>query len=416
MILSAPVNYTLELYPWCNNYCQGCGNISYNLQEPLSFANWNRIIAEISTYATHLRISGGEPTLHPDFNAILETLSFLDTPFVLFTNGRWRNPDNLINELIKIPNFRGMLISIHSHVPEIHDSFTGIAGSFSETIRNVRKAIDRGLPIAANSILLSPNIDYVEELISLCETIGVCQTTFSRYVAVRNYDLNPTPENLKLAIEKIEKKREEGSTIEYSVCIPQCFKLNSSVGCLSGIAYCVIDPWGNVRPCTHVSINCGNILEQPIEKIWRSPTMNNWRSLIPTQCSYCSEISKCRGGCRAIAYLDNLPYDPLKTQPFLENPAYTEETVVLHEDMVPTNDFIVREESFGYALIRENFVVPVSFDAKFFFEAINGEMTLREINERYGIRMITFIGNLYREGILRMELPKLRQGDNSNFE
>lgn len=48
-----------------------------------------------------------------------------------------------------------------------------------------------------------------------------------------------------------------------------CLK-SSSAGCSAGEASLVIDPWGNVKPCLHVDLLCGNILQQDFEKIWSS--------------------------------------------------------------------------------------------------------------------------------------------------
>jgi len=407
LTLSAPIHFTFELYPMCNNRCRGCGNITYELKKPFSPDAWLTVLKKIHPHAAHVRLSGGEPTLHPKFDLIVHTLSELDISFVLFTNGRWRRPSHLLHLLAQIPQFRGMLISLHSHVPEIHDAYTGVKESFTEAVQNIRKAVDRGFPVAASTILMPSNAHFIDEMVSFNETLGVCQTTFSRYVAVRNKDSEVDCDQFKDAMDVIEKRRFAGSSVEYSVCIPQCFKTSSSVGCLSGIAYCVIDPWGNVRPCTHVPVNCGNILKQSMEDIWQGPEMQKWRDMIPDSCVLCSEISKCRGGCRAAAFLSDNPHDPLMTHPFNGKPNSTDEKITLHEDMIPLNDFHIREEPFGYVLIRENRIVPVSFEAKPVLDLLNKNLTLRKIQTKYGDHAIDFIGNLYREGILEMVMPDL---------
>lgn len=405
LILSAPVHYTLELYPLCNNRCRGCGNIAFDKGKPFSNEAWRGILEKIHPHAAHVRLSGGEPTLHPKFDAIVHTLSEMNIPFVLFTNGRWRHPAQILQLLKQIPQFRGMLISLHAHVPEIHDSFTRIKGSFAETVKNIRKAIEDGLPVAASAILMPSNIQFIREMVDFFETLGVCQTTFSRYVAVKNHDSDVGPDRLGMAIGFIEEIRAQGSNVEYSVCIPQCFKASSSLGCLSGVAYCIIDPWGNVRPCTHVPIICGNILTQSIEDIWHCAEMERWRQMVPKFCFNCVEISKCRGGCRATALINHIDHDPLMTRPLTEKLDASEEKVTLHEDMIPVKNFDIRDESFGYALVSENRIVPVSFEAGPVLDILNTAMTLKEIRNKYGERILEFIGNLYHLGLIDMQFP-----------
>ena len=72
-----------------------------------------------------------------------------------------------------------------------------------------------------------------------------------------------------------------------------------------------IDPWGNMRPCAHVPLTCGNLLEQSLEEIWHSAAMEAWRGKIPEECIGCEEFEVCRGGCRATAMLRGLRRNPL---------------------------------------------------------------------------------------------------------
>ncbi|QTA78470.1 Radical SAM domain-containing protein [Desulfonema limicola] len=399
LYLSEPVHYNLEIYPFCNNQCLGCGNIDFAIGKKILASTWRLILEKIQPHAAHVRISGGEPSLHPEFENIIRTLSDMNIPFILFTNGRWQNPDHIINLLCQTPQCRGLLVSLHSHIPEIHDAFTTVKGSFSETLTNIKKSIDSGLTIATSTIILPSNTDAIQEIISFHQKHGIYQTTFSRYVSVKNHNFEINSEQLKSVINIIELNRNNGYRAEYSVCIPQCFKLSSSIGCLSGITYCVIDPWGNLRPCSHVPINCGNLLEKSIKDIWCGTEMKSWREMIPLQCWDCVEISKCRGGCRAAAILNKKDSDPLMTQPLSKSDKTCSKTI-LNENMIPVKNFNIRKEPFGLVLINENRVVPVDFEAEPILDIIDGISTLREIKKCYGEDILNFIGHLYKEGII----------------
>ncbi|MCP4346923.1 MAG: radical SAM protein [Desulfobacterales bacterium] len=399
LVLSAPVHYTLELTPSCNNRCIGCGNVSFSHKSDLSTSSWQNIVNAIHPHAVHIRISGGEPTLHPEFESIIKIFADLDISFTLFTNGRWRNPDRLIHFLSEIPQCKGLLISLHGHNSHIHDTFTSVRGSFSETVQNIQKAAKAGFTIATSTIITCLNFSYVRKIIKFSEELGAYQATFSRYVTVRTNDYTPDPEQLQIAVEAIEDRRNTGSQAEYSVCIPQCFTPSSSTGCLSGITYCVIDPQGNIRPCTHVPIICGNILEQDVEEIWHGNEMQSWRDIIPYQCHHCIEFSKCRGGCRAMATLNNLKHDPLMKRPLTESKE-THEKFVLYEGAKPMPAYTIRSEPFGYILLKENHVIPVSYDAKSILDMLDGTVTLKQIKQLFGQNGLEFIGHLYQEGMV----------------
>ena len=78
-VLSLPVAYYLELTPDCNNHCPGCGNVYARhrgrLPAPLDGERWNNVIDRLVAHAYLFKITGGEPTLHPDFAAIIRAVA-----------------------------------------------------------------------------------------------------------------------------------------------------------------------------------------------------------------------------------------------------------------------------------------------------------------------------------------------------
>lgn len=123
LTLSAPAHYSLELTPLCNNRCPGCFNVFIedtvtrpmrDVPPPLTAAQWREILIKIKPHAARVKLTGGEPTLHPEFEKIVQTLVEFDLPFSLFTNARWQHPDRLIALLSKTPQCSGLLISLHA--------------------------------------------------------------------------------------------------------------------------------------------------------------------------------------------------------------------------------------------------------------------------------------------------------------
>jgi len=404
LVLSTPVLYSLEITPTCNNRCSGCSNVfaTEREQPPMSLEGWRKILAKIKPHAHLVKLTGGEPTLHPHFEGIVAYLQESDISFSLFTNGCWSNPRRLITMLGTSRQFRGFLISLHGVTSPVHEAFSGISGSFERTMGNIKLAIEAGLPVTTSTVITKQTFRELSQIAELAQSLGAHHAVFNRYLGQPLLDIEPTRDELKEAVQSIEDLRRKGARVKFGNCIPQCFTPSCSTGCLSGVAYCTIDPWGYMRPCNHASLRCGNLLEQSIEEVWQSVGMQLWREMIPEQCSSCAEFSRCHGGCRARAIETGSDKDPLIGEPIAEVEMNPPSEIVLYEGACPVPRFDSRCESFGYVLVRGNRIVPVTHQARSVLDALDGRTTLRDIEERFGAGALYFVGSLYQQGLVAL--------------
>jgi radical SAM protein with 4Fe4S-binding SPASM domain len=403
LVLSAPVLYSLELTPACNNRCPGCSNVFADKREqpPLPLKEWRKILDKIKPHAHLVKLTGGEPTLHPQFEGIVAYLQKLDIPFSLFTNGCWPDPERLIALLRTNPRFQGFLISLHGATPIVHEAFSGVPGSFESTVSNIRLAVETGLPVTTSTVITKQNFGELGQIAEFAQFLGAHHAVFNRYLGQPLPAIEPTEEELKEAVQSTEGLRSKGTKVKFGNPIPQCFMPNSSTGCLSGVAYCTIDPWGYMRPCNHASLRCGSLLEQSVEEAWHSEEMQRWREMIPEQCHHCAEFSQCHGGCRAMAWELSVEKDPLIGSPFTKKQRPPEQ-ITLYEGWRPLGNFDIRQEEFGYVLMRGNRIVPVAFEDKVILDACDGQITLREFESRFGTRGLKLIAQLYTRGIIEL--------------
>lgn len=312
--LPEPVIYSLELTPECNNQCAGCGNVfasDRSTTSPLAVEEWKKLLDAIAPHAQRLKITGGEPTLHPQFSAIVTEIARRDIPFALFTNARWQDPVATIALMRDIAQCTGLLISLHGPNARSHEAFTGVAGSFDETVVNFQRAAEAGLLVAASTVLTRYNCSRIPSTIEFALSLGVDHVVFNRYLGAPLPSLEPNRSQLQEAVHTIETMMAQGAPVRYGNPIPQCFAANSSRGCLAGVAYCTIDPGGNMRPCNHSPTIVGNLLVCPLDDLWRSETMRRWRNLSPDACDACLAFYNCRGGCKALAEIRLERQDPL---------------------------------------------------------------------------------------------------------
>ena len=319
--LKLPVIFSLELTPACNNRCPGCSNIfiedkslrSLNMVNPInsSIDKWMNFLQQISSFASTVRLTGGEPTLYPHFYKIMNELNNLKLNFTVFTQGRWNEPDKFLSTIRNSPMCTGLLVSLHGANAQSHDYFTGRTGSFIETTNNIKLATSLGIRVNTNTVLNQKNIHQIEEITELTQDLGAEISVFNRYIGVPDSLNELSTSELEKGLLKIENLRLSGAKVKFGTCIPLCFANTSATGCLAGTAYCTIDPWGNVKPCNHAPLLAGNVFEKSLKELWMSKKMNKWRRLNTSGCQDCDLFNSCHGGCRAETLLKSTSKDPL---------------------------------------------------------------------------------------------------------
>ncbi|MCI5149360.1 MAG: radical SAM protein [Candidatus Electrothrix sp. MAN1_4] len=401
---SAPLSYAVELTYACNNSCTGCANI-WGTRRQQVLTRWQDLFNRIAPpehpdkYAELIRLTGGEPTLHPEFSRIVDHVDSLGIAHVLFTNGRWSNPLSIIDLYQKQKNCLGMLISLHGSSPAVHNALVGDNNAFAETCTNIRQAADAGIEVFTNTILSKDSCEQVEDIIHLSQELGAEYAVFNRFLGNDN-PLQPTKEQLKQAVLLIEDLHKQGVSCRIGNCVPKCFAPNSTEGSNAGIEHCAISPEGLVRPDNLTSTVFGNIFEQPITEIWQSEQAQQYRQQIAPACLECVALSRCRGGDRSAALEQGQQQDALMSEPLYETEP---KTVHLDPGWKPIARFRIREESFGYLVTRYNWSIPVAFTAKPLLDAMNGKKTLAEIQKQFGNEGLDLIGRLYQEDCLIFE-------------
>jgi radical SAM protein with 4Fe4S-binding SPASM domain len=414
-VLSLPVAYYLELTPACNNRCPGCGNVyaasrartpacSEGIARSPSFTlngiEWCDLISLLAPHAHCLKLTGGEPVLHPAFAEIVHAIEDRSIPFTLFTNGRWPHPDGLVRLLRNLASCEGLLVSLHGPDKATHEAFSGVPESFAETMSNIRRVADAGLDVATSFVINCHNWDRIAESLDLALSLGANHVVCNRFIGAPLPGVTPSQSQLRAAIATVESLRAAGRPIRFGNCIPQCFAPSSSRGCTAGSTFATVDPWGRMRPCNHAPLIAGDLRAQNVREVWQSEAMAYWRSLVPGGCVACSAFATCHGGCRAQALLTGRLQDSLIRAPLVET-LPSSARVLLYAGLRPVGEFALRQEKGATVLIRKSQVVAVPFACDQLVSDLNGSLTLREVNHRYGHVGVDWIGALHQEGMVR---------------
>lgn len=404
LILSRPAICTLEITAACNNRCRGCSN-AYAAERSLPVwpaSRWEALLADLVPDAARIRLSGGEPTLHPEFPRIVQAAAAGDAWVSIFTNGRWPDPLSLVRQLSRVRNLAGLLVSLHGASPDGHEAFTCVRGSFEEAVANIRLAVDHGLAVALCAVLTRQNCEEVEALVALGHRVGAQHVAFNRYVGPPRPAIEPSTRQLAAAVARIETLARSGERVRYGECIPYCFVPNSAEGCFAGTAHVSIDPVGNVRPCHHSPTIIGSLQTASLGDLWCGDAMNLWRAQVLPGCLDCVAFADCLGGCRAAGELRQAIGDPLAREPLSE---YCPEPRVceLPGESRPRATVRLRPESFGYTVLGHGQYLPVSHGARRVIEACDGTVTFSELAGRFDQEGIELLGELWALGMLDAE-------------
>jgi len=406
-ILDLPLSFYLELTPLCNNRCPNCGNVFVERLDatwslpPLSASEWSRILAKVAPHAYRLKITGGEPTLHPEFEDIMAEIDRLGVSFTLFTNARWHDPDRLCHLFQHLDGLDGLLVSLHGPEAPTHEAFTQVAGSFAETEANIRRAVAAGLPVSLSCIITRLNWDRVHDMLHQAYRLGAQSVVFNRHLGADAERLAAAPDELQVAIEVISALRASGAPVKLGNCVPQCFAPTGQAGCLAGLAFLTIDPWGRARPCNHATVICGDLRRQSLADVWNSPNLAAWRDFYPEPCRRCVAFATCRGGCKAQALASGQDIDPLAgtwNQPTIPR----QRRLVFYEQARPIGCFERKPQRHGMLLLRGNRLAMLAHHTQPILDMLDGESTLQQIEQQHGMAGLELIADLYEQQLIEL--------------
>lgn len=330
----------------CNLRCKHCyQNASYPLPGELTLEEKLNIVSQLDRAGVPLiALSGGEPTIHPDFLRIVEEGSRRGIYMAVATNGTRFSNMGFVERALKA-GLKYVEVSLDSVNPEIHDEIRGVKGAWDETIRGVKNLVKMNASVGLAMTVTKLNYREVEDMVKLGEELGVKRVIFFNFIPtgrgrdIVQLDLGPTEreEFLKKVYELARKSRVQvASTAPQlarvswqmssgSDCLPTHFTPPKSQslralaefigGCGAGRIYAAIQPDGKVTPCVFLPIIVGDLRTETFLEIWNnSLVMRRLRDkdLLKQPCGGCQYKYVC-GGCRARAYAyfnDFLAADP----------------------------------------------------------------------------------------------------------
>ena len=268
-------------------------------------------IAEVSR--PMLVLSGGEPLLRKDIFELIRYGTEKGIKMAMGSNGSLI--DSLVAKKLKEAGIKTVSISLDSAIPEKHDEFRGVKGSWKKAVDAIKALRDNGVLVQVNTTLTQDNYDEIDDIMALSEKLGV--ENFHLFFLVptgrggKIADISPAKYELMIK-ENLSKTSRHRLNVRHS-CAPQFMRIAKDMhldmrqwirGCIAGMYYCRIFPNGEVTPCPYLPVKLGNVKNKAFKDIWfNSEIFKALRNpnTLKGKCGKCDYKQLC-GGCRARAY------------------------------------------------------------------------------------------------------------------
>jgi SynChlorMet cassette radical SAM/SPASM protein ScmF len=126
---------------------------------------------------TGIKLTGGEPLLHPQVHEILEYIRTEDLRLTVETNGVLCTPE-LARKMADCKN-PFVSVSIDGADPETHEWVRGVVGCFEAALKGIRNLVEAGLRPQVIMTVMGHNKEQMEPVVRLAERSGAGSVKFN---------------------------------------------------------------------------------------------------------------------------------------------------------------------------------------------------------------------------------------------
>lgn len=206
-------------------------------------------------------LTGGEPLVMKDFDAVVEAIDPSKHYIITDTNGWFLDHERARH--IKSIGVDKVQMSLDSSIPEEHDHFRRKPGSYQRVMRGIDAALDAGLNIILSTCLTRGRAK-TEEFLNLCKLakekgIGL-YVSYAKPVGayLGNTDCLITKEDADI-VRELEK--------EYPVFTHMTPSYGLYQGCITVKGIVTVTSTGEIEPCPYIHVSIGNFLKEPLKDI-----------------------------------------------------------------------------------------------------------------------------------------------------
>ena len=322
-------------------------------------------------------ITGGEPLLNMPTSLVCVELARSNNMEVNMNSSLTLLTAERAGALRKA-GLKHILTSILGPTPEIHDSITQSRNSFRLLLNGIKVAQNAGISVSVNMVVSSLNVEHVRSTAEVAVGFGVkifnatkagcpgnCQDFSSLSLSQEQVvqflnDLCWVNQHLGIGVNTLEPIPLCGLR---GVEKPELFVARR---CVAGVTTMTVSYDGSVRPCSHLDIPYGNLLQEDLKIIWGRMDPYCTGIQIPNECKECPLLPTCGSGCRMEAKTRTGKINGLDPYSITQDAPWVAERVkkgnksikTMVSPVFRTAKFRLRQENFGgVAALGKNRIV-----------------------------------------------------------
>lgn len=308
----------------CNLACRHCwlspGFDPHGTRYPvLELAALETVLDEAMPLGlSSVKLTGGEPLLHPRIEDVLRCLQDAAVGLNVETNGLLLT-DRLAGRIADFSD-RFVSVSIDGADPETHDRFRGAAGAFEGACQAVTRLVDSGIRPQVIMAVTRKNCDQIPAMIRLAESMGASSVKLNPIhpiargeVLVKGDETLTVGELIRLC-RYVEGELARQTELPVDFDIPPAFRPLSRLhdreapGTCGILGILGLLPTGEYALCgigRHIpGLVFGRVGEDPLKAIWdHHSVLVALRAGLPRQlegiCGQCLMRGRCLGSCIA---------------------------------------------------------------------------------------------------------------------
>ncbi|MCP4176659.1 MAG: SynChlorMet cassette radical SAM/SPASM protein ScmF [bacterium] len=270
----------------------------------------------------NVKLTGGEPLIHPEIKNILSFLKSEKIYLIIETNGIPCCDKKIVKKIAECRN-SFIAVSLDGVTAEVHEKIRGIKGCFDKTVEGVKNLVNAGLKPQIVMSMTKANKHHIEPMVRFAEKIGADSVKFNIVVPIqkgktmmKNNELIEISELIEIG-DWIENDLAKSSNINIIYSQPFAFRpfsrimlggrdescgIFNIIGVLSSGKYSLCGI-GDTVP----DLIFGDAENDKLRDIWeKTPLLNDIRKSIPDKlegiCGSCMMKKACLGSCIALNY------------------------------------------------------------------------------------------------------------------
>jgi len=261
------------------------------------------LLARLEALGTlHVTLTGGEPTLHADLEEILWEARRRDLVIKLATNGT-RITQGLVQTLRAV-NAGAVQVTLYSLRPEVHDSITGLAGSFELCRQAIGRLCEADVPVQVACPLTTANAQGVEALARWCARMGLPMR--AQFVLTARADCDqgnlagrlPLTTMLHLVRAMADASQDAPAPMGLAYGGTAAPRSAGEPTCGAGVGLVCVSAQGSVHPCSALKgVFVGHVRDDSLGAIWgNSPALERLRAITTAsfpECADCDAAAHC---------------------------------------------------------------------------------------------------------------------------